>query len=96
MSDQRSKFKEKGYTNVEYLNSDIATPAEKQAIINKVISGEIDILYVSPETLISRSIYSLIGERESFRMNLIEANVFSKSSDESDNTTLRILQLNGS
>ena len=75
MSDQRSKFKEKGYTNVEYLNSDIATPAEKQAIINKVISGEIDILYVSPETLISRSIYSLIGEREIGLIIIDEAHI---------------------
>lgn len=75
MSDQRSKFKEKGYTNVEYLNSDIATPAEKEALIKKVQSGEIDILYVSPETLISRSINSLIGEREIGLLIIDEAHI---------------------
>lgn len=75
MSDQRSKFKEKGYTNVEYLNSDIATPAEKDAIIKKVQNGEVDILYVSPETLISRSIYSLIGEREIGLLIIDEAHI---------------------
>lgn len=75
MSDQRNKFKEKGYTNVEYLNSDVATPAEKQAIVNKVMSGEVDILYVSPETLISRSIYSLIGEREIGLLIIDEAHI---------------------
>lgn len=75
MSDQRSKFKEKGYTNVEYLNSDVATPAERQAIVNKVMSGEVDILYVSPETLISRSIYSLIGEREIGLLIIDEAHI---------------------
>lgn len=75
MSDQRSKFKEKGYTNVEYLNSDIATPAEKEAIINKVQNGDIDILYVSPETLISRSIYSLIGDREIGLIIIDEAHI---------------------
>lgn len=75
MSDQRSKFKEKGYTNVEYLNSDVATPAEKQAIVNKVMSGEVDILYVSPETLISKSIYSLIGEREIGLLIIDEAHI---------------------
>ena len=37
---------------------------EREKIIENVKNGKIDILYVSPETLIAHSIESLIGERE--------------------------------
>lgn len=46
------------------INSDI-TPVEKMDIKQKIHDGEISILYISPETLLSRSdITELIGERK--------------------------------
>lgn len=62
--DQQNNLINVGYLKSAYLNSDIATMAEREKIIKNVKSGKIDILYVSPETLLSHSIESLIGERE--------------------------------
>ena len=62
--DQQKNLEEAGYLKSAYLNSDIATKVEREKIVDGVKKGEIDILYVSPETLLSHSIESLIGERE--------------------------------
>ncbi|WP_295420378.1 DEAD/DEAH box helicase [uncultured Subdoligranulum sp.] len=64
MDEQKSELEKKGYKKVAFLNSDIPTPLEKEKIIKGVKDGEIDILYISPETLISRSLETLIGDRE--------------------------------
>ena len=50
------------YISVATLNSEI-TANEKKRIIDQVKSGEINILYLSPELLLSYSINSFIGER---------------------------------
>lgn len=63
-SDQQKNLKEAGYYKSAYLNSDIATIVERERILNDVKTGKIDILYISPETLLSHSIDSLIGDRE--------------------------------
>lgn len=62
--DQQQELEKAGYMKSAYLNSDIATMVERERIIQDVKDGKIDILYVSPETLLSHSIESLIGERE--------------------------------
>lgn len=62
--DQQKNLEEAGYLKSAYLNSDIATMVEREKIINDVKNSKVDILYVSPETLLSHSIESLIGERE--------------------------------
>lgn len=63
MKDQVSNLKSRGIFSVETINSDI-TPLEKTDISERVHSGEISTLYISPETLLSRSdIKILIGER---------------------------------
>lgn len=62
--DQQKNLEACGYTKSAYLNSDVATMIEREKIIENVKNGKIDILYVSPETLIAHSIESLIGERE--------------------------------
>lgn len=62
MKDQVSSLKKKGIYNVATINSDV-TPAEKAEIQEKIKKKEIAILYISPETLLSRSdIKMLIGE----------------------------------
>ncbi|QIZ08506.1 ATP-dependent DNA helicase RecQ [Priestia megaterium] len=46
------------------INSEVS-PVEKMNIMNRIANGEISILYISPETLLSRSdIKMLIGERK--------------------------------
>ncbi len=64
MNNQWDILKKCGYNRVEYLNSDIATITEREKIIERVKNGEVDLLYVSPETLLAHSYQSLIGERE--------------------------------
>lgn len=64
MSDQQEKFAKCGYKKARFLNSDIPTPLEREQIIEGVKNGEIDILYISPETLLSHSLDALVGDRE--------------------------------
>lgn len=64
MSDQQEKFEAFGYKKAKFLNSDIPTPLEREQIVEGVKNGEIDILYISPETLLSHSLETLIGDRE--------------------------------
>jgi ATP-dependent DNA helicase RecQ len=63
MKDQVENLKSRGIDSVETINSDI-TPIEKANIKDRVHAGEISTLYISPETLLSRSdIKMLIGDR---------------------------------
>ena len=64
MNDQVKNLRDKGYERAATVNSDIA-PIIKQEIFQKVMDDEIDILYLSPESLLSRSdIEQLIGKRD--------------------------------
>ena len=63
MNDQVKNLELKNYRQVETINSDIS-PIVKEQVINRVAAGECNILYISPETLLSRSdIEQLIGQR---------------------------------
>ena len=64
MEDQKAQLKERGYTRVETFNSNLISQAEKEIVLERVKNGEIDLLYLSPETLLSYSMETLIGERE--------------------------------
>ncbi|RKO62531.1 DEAD/DEAH box helicase [Caldibacillus debilis] len=64
MKDQVYSLQSKDITFSATINSEIS-PVEKMNIINKIQNGDISILYISPETLLSRSdISMLIGERK--------------------------------
>ena len=64
MNDQVEGLHNKHVSISATINSEI-TPAEKLEIIRKIKEKEISILYISPETLLSRSdIEALIGDRE--------------------------------
>lgn len=64
MNDQVKNLEDKNYKNVKTINSDIS-PIVKGDISNRVAEGEYHILYISPETLLSRSdVENLIGNRE--------------------------------
>ena len=63
MNDQVKNLEVKNYSFAKTINSDIS-PIVKQEIISKVSEGEYHILYLSPETLLSRSaVEELIGDR---------------------------------
>ncbi|WP_217645016.1 DEAD/DEAH box helicase [Thermoflavimicrobium dichotomicum] len=64
MTDQVQGLHNKNIDISATINSNL-TPVEKQEIIEKIKAGQISILYISPETLLSRSdISDLIGERQ--------------------------------
>jgi ATP-dependent DNA helicase RecQ len=64
MKDQVYSLQDKNVNFSATINSEIS-PVEKMNIVNRIQSGEISILYISPETLLSRSdIKMLIGERK--------------------------------
>lgn len=63
MNDQVKNLELKNYAAAKTINSDIS-PIIKQDIIEKVSEGQYHILYISPETLLSRSdVEQLIGDR---------------------------------
>lgn len=63
MNDQVKNLELKNYKYAKTINSDIS-PIVKEDIINKVGEGKYHILYISPETLLSRSdVEQLIGDR---------------------------------
>jgi ATP-dependent DNA helicase RecQ len=63
MNDQVYSLSGKGLGIAATINSSVSL-SEKEVIIGRVQSGEVSVLYLSPESLLSRSdIRSLIGER---------------------------------
>lgn len=64
MNDQVQALKRRGYSWARTINSDIS-PVIKQEIIEEVSQGKCHIIYLSPESLLSRSdIEQLIGRRK--------------------------------
>ncbi len=75
MTDQVKGLELKNYTAARTINSDIS-PIVKQDIISKVADGTYDILYISPETLLSRSdVEQLIGDRTIGAIIIDEAHI---------------------
>jgi len=63
MKDQvNAIIKERGFEKIAYLNSEL-TLVDRERIIESCINGEIDVLYMSPELLLSYHIQHFIGER---------------------------------
>lgn len=77
MNDQVQKFKLKDYQKAQTINSE-TSPITKDQIIKEIADGECDILYISPETLMSRNdIEQLIGDREIGLIAIDEAHIVS-------------------
>lgn len=75
MNDQVKNLELKSYNYAKTINSDIS-PIIKQDIIDKVSDGRYHILYISPETLLSRSdVEQLIGERTIGMIVIDEAHI---------------------
>ena len=64
MTDQVANLKgERGYSKVAFINSDLNF-IDRESIIKQCKDGDIDILYLSPESLLSYDIHFFIGERK--------------------------------
>ncbi|MBD5484955.1 MAG: ATP-dependent DNA helicase RecQ [Lachnospiraceae bacterium] len=75
MNDQVKNLELKKYNHAKTINSDIS-PIIKQDIIDKVSDGQYHILYISPETLLSRSdVEQLIGDRTIGMIVIDEAHI---------------------
>ncbi len=75
MNDQVKGLELKNFNAAQTINSDIS-PIVKQDIISKVDEGALDILYISPETLLSRSdVEQLIGSRTIGAVIIDEAHI---------------------
>ena len=75
MNDQVKNLELKNYKHARTINSDIS-PIIKEDIISKVGEGVYDILYISPETLLSRSdVEQLIGDRTIGMIAIDEAHI---------------------
>jgi ATP-dependent DNA helicase RecQ len=75
MNDQVYSLSEKGLNIAATINSSVSL-SEKNAIIQKIKSGEVSVLYLSPESLLSRSdIKSLIGDRSVGLLVIDEAHI---------------------
>lgn len=75
MQDQKEKLISNGYTRVEAFNSDLITQVEKEQVLKRIKAGEVDLLYLSPETLLSYSIETIIGDREIGLLIVDEAHI---------------------
>lgn len=75
MNDQVKNLEVKNYTAAKTINSDIS-PIIKEEIINKVSNDKYHILYISPETLLSRGdVEQLIGKRTIGMIIIDEAHI---------------------
>lgn len=75
MQDQKEKLNKNGFARVETFNSDLISQVEKEAVLKKIKDGEVDLLYLSPETLLSYSIETIIGDREIGLLIVDEAHI---------------------
>lgn len=75
MNDQVKNLELRNYKHAKTINSDIS-PIIKQHIIDKVADSQYHILYISPETLLSRSdVDQLIGNRTIGMIVIDEAHI---------------------
>ena len=74
MNDQVNNLERRGYYRAARLNSDV-NAFEKEEILKKIEQKEIDILYLSPEILLSYSIETIIGTRDISTIIVDEAHI---------------------
>ena len=75
MNDQVDSLSARGIKSAKSVHSNL-TPQKREEIIQSVVNGEVDMLYLSPETLQNRSdIKTLIGERRVGLVIIDEAHI---------------------
>lgn len=78
MQDQKEQLNSRGFIRVETFNSDLISQTEKEKVLKRVKDGEVDLLYLSPETLLSYSMETLIGDREIGLVIVDEAHIVTR------------------
>ena len=76
MNDQVYNLEKRGYYRARRFNSDI-NAFDKQDILEEINNGDVDLLYISPEALLSYHIDSLIGSRDISAVIIDEAHIVS-------------------
>ena len=76
MKDQVDNLEKKSITNAVYLNG-LLDPIERSKVIERVNDGSASILYISPESLRSKTIESMLIKRHVVRFVIDEAHCFS-------------------
>lgn len=77
MKDQEDVLKNRhDYGDVVALNS-LLSPLERSEAIERVLNGDIKLLYISPETLRSNTVFRLLKKRHIVRFVIDEAHCFS-------------------
>ena len=74
MKDQVDAIKARGFARVEYINS-LLNYIDRDRIIKECQAGHVDILYMSPELLLSYHISHFIGDRSIGLMVIDEAHL---------------------
>ncbi|AEF17006.1 DEAD/DEAH box helicase domain protein [Thermoanaerobacterium xylanolyticum LX-11] len=75
MNDQVYNLDKKNYKYARTINSDIS-PVERQAILNEIADKKCHILYLSPESLLSKSdLEQIIGDRQLGLLVIDEAHI---------------------
>lgn len=75
MEDQKDALITRGYKRVEAFNSNLISQVERDSVLKRVKDGEIDLLYLSPETLLSYSLETIIGDRDIGLLIVDEAHI---------------------
>lgn len=75
MEDQKDALIARGYKRVEAFNSNLISQVERDNVLRKVKNGDVDLLYLSPETLLSYSLETIIGDREIGLLIVDEAHI---------------------
>lgn len=75
MEDQKNALHARGYDRVECFNSNLITQVDRENVLKKIKNGQIDLLYLSPETLLSYSLETIIGDRELGLLIVDEAHI---------------------
>lgn len=75
MQDQKENLNKNGYFRVETFNSDLISQVDKEAVLRRIKAGEVDLLYLSPETLLSYSLDTIVGDREIGLLIVDEAHI---------------------
>lgn len=76
MKDQVDNLNARGIENAAYING-LLTPLERASELQKIKTGEKNLLYISPESLRSESMFQLLLSRPIQRIIIDEAHCFS-------------------
>lgn len=76
MKDQVDNLFNKNITNAVFINS-LLNPLERKDAIDRILDGSVNLLYIAPESLRSKTIFNILLKRHVVRFVIDEAHCFS-------------------